>query len=811
MASKATDTSPSAKDWKKQAARYGLLSEVLLLIAKTPDLDKLLSGVIAKIKWALDFDRCNLALLNGDEKSYRLRTLMESRRGVPQLELDDVPVAEGISGLTMRTRRVHLVVKGDYGRDEAPPVVDDAMEGGAMEQVLSLPLHAYGKVLGAITFARVSSQPFTREDNKVAVEFATHLSLAIDRWQQRQKLKASEEAYALEHSRLLDAIEAISEGFSLFDADDRLVLCNSRYRKLLYPGIEDIVTPGTPFEEIIRAAAERGLIDEAVGRVDEWVAERLAEHRNPGRGTLLQQRNTGVWVQINEHKTREGGSVAVYADVTELKRRERELEEMDRLKSNFLSSVSHELRTPLTSIRGFAKLIAKDFRRRFLSLAEGDAKLNKQANRISDNLDIIVSEAERLTRLINDVLDISKIEADSIEWHDGDVDVTDLAHQAFNAASGQFADKPDVATRLDVAKALPAVRADHDRLVQVLVNLLNNAAKFTDAGRIELKVDATESGWVRFCVSDTGAGIPADEQRLVFDKFHQVTKSDTLTEKPKGTGLGLTICKQIIEHYGGRIWVESEEGKGCDFIFILPPADQVAAAETGPTGEPTAAMPLVEDDKPAAETDAPLIMTVDDDPAIRAYLGQLLGAEGYRVVAAANGVEAIETARRRHPDLITMDLMMPGIDGKAAIAEIRKDESLRHVPIIVVSVLSERNAAGADLSLGKPINEEHLLASTRLLLNRALKPRDDNAPSLAKRFLAVDWPGRLTQIPPLPDGAEEISRCSIAEIKQRLQDGFDGTLVLPSEALKDLDLQEILETSKVRGLIVSSSEQRNSS
>lgn len=811
MADDNSDRTSAAEDWKKQAARYGLLSEVLLLIAKTPDFEKLLSGAVGKIKWALDFDRCNLALLNEDEESYQLRTLLETRRDMPRLDLDQVPLKEGIAGLTMRTRRVHLVVGGDYGPDEAPPVVDKTMEGGAMANVLSLPLHAYGKVLGAITFARASEHSFTREDNKVAVEFATHLSLAIDRWRQRQKLRASEEAYALEHSRLLDAIEAISEGFTLFDAEDKLVLCNSRYQKMLYPGIEDIVVPGTSFETIIRTAAERGLIDEAVGRVEEWVEERLAEHRNPSGGSLLQQRNTGLWVQINEHRTSEGGSVAVYADVTELKRRERELEEMDRLKSNFLSSISHELRTPLTSVRGFAKLIAKDFQRRFLPIAKDDPKLEKQARRIGENLEIIVSEAERLTRLINDVLDISKIEADKIEWHEEYIDVADMAKQAFNAASGQFVEKPAVTARVTVDKDLPPLRADRDRLVQVLVNLLNNAAKFTDEGRVELKAQATERGWVRFSVSDTGAGIPAEEQALVFDKFHQVTKADTLTEKPKGTGLGLTICKQIVEHHGGRIWVESELGRGSEFIFVLPPAEGAAAA-TGKAGQgPAVEAELAEAGSQApgrseVAAKAPLILAVDDDPAIRAYFSQLLGGEGYRVVTAANGAEAIDVAQKTHPDLITMDLMMPGVDGKAAIAEIRKNDQLRNVPIIVVSVLSERNAAGADLSLGKPIDEEHLLASTRLLLNRTSQQRSEDSASAATDFLAVDLPGSRTQIPPLPHGAKDITHCSVAEVEQRLRNGFSGTLVLPAEALRDLNLQEILETYQVRGLIVGSSE-----
>jgi signal transduction histidine kinase/CheY-like chemotaxis protein len=795
--------------WQTQAARYALLSEVVLLIAKTPELDRLLTGAIGKLKWVLDFERCTLALLNEDGESYALRTLLDSQRDARPVEEQSVPLDRGIPGLVMQNRRMHLVTTSDAATADSPPVVDEAMEGGAMAVVLSLPLHAYDKMLGAITFARTEDEAFSREDVKISVEFATHLSLAIERWQQQQKLQQSEERAALEHARLVDAIEAITEGFTLFDAEDRLVLCNSRYRNMLYPGIEDIVTTGTPFETIVRTAAERGLVEAARNREEEWIEERLDQHRNPG-GPQLQHRSGGLWLQINERGTSEGGSVAVYTDVTELKRRERELEEMDRLKSNFLSSVSHELRTPLTSVRGFAKLISKDFAKRFLPLTEGDPKLSKQANRVSENLDIIIGEAERLTRLINDVLDISKIEAGSVEWRDDEVNVEEVVRQAYNAASGQFADKAGVKTVLKVGENLPSLRADRDRLVQVMVNLLNNAAKFTDEGQVALTAEATSDGWLRITVSDTGAGIPLDEQQMVFDKFHQVTKSDTLEDKPGGTGLGLTICRQIVEHYGGRIWVESEAGKGSNFIFVLPPGGQ-AAPEATEAAEPEEmpAAPAVVAEEEGARPDAPLIMAVDDDPAIRSYLSQLLGEEGYRVITAENGQQALEIARSERPDLITMDLMMPGIDGKTAIAEIRKDPNLRDVPVIVVSVMAERESAGADVSLGKPLNEERLLASTRLLLNRrghGASGANAEDPDVQQKFLVVNLPGMKTSMPTPPSGADEVSYCSIEEFEKHLKEGFDGTLVLPSESVKELNLQKILETSKVRGVVISGSD-----
>ena len=210
------------------------------------------------------------------------------------------------------------------------------------------------------------SSPAFNEMQERQQAYETELRGARDDLELRVEERTKELALASEQAKraeaqLAEAIESISEGFSLYDAEDRLVVCNSRYSDLLYPGIGEMTIVGTSFEEIVRYSAERGLIQDAEGRVEEWVAERLAQHSQPGE-THIQRRSDGSWIQVSERKTDDGGTVAVYSDITELKQRQAELEEMDRLKSHFLSSVSHELRTPLTSVRGFAKLIGKDFR-----------------------------------------------------------------------------------------------------------------------------------------------------------------------------------------------------------------------------------------------------------------------------------------------------------------------------------------------------------------------------------------------------------------------------------------------------------------
>ncbi|BCS89428.1 sensor histidine kinase [Pseudodesulfovibrio sediminis] len=251
----------------------------------------------------------------------------------------------------------------------------------------------------------------------------------------------------------------------------------------------------------------------------------------------------------------------------ELEEANQRLRELDEMKSAFLSSVSHELRTPLTSILGFSKLLNKEFGKSFKPLASGDECLTKKGDRIQENLAIISLEGERLTRLVNDVLDLNKIESGRMGWRDELLNMNEVLEVSANAVSGMFT-QTSVNLVTDIEPNLPEAIADQDRMQQVLINLLNNAAKFTDNGTVTLRA-FPRFGQLRVEVVDTGPGIHANDQSRIFEKFHQ-TLSDTMINKPKGTGLGLTICREIIEHYGGRIWVESTMGNGSTFIFTLP-------------------------------------------------------------------------------------------------------------------------------------------------------------------------------------------------------------------------------------------------
>ena len=381
-------------------------------------------------------------------------------------------------------------------------------------------------------------------------------------------------------------------------------------------------------------------------------------------------------------------------------------ERANEAKSAFLSTVSHELRTPLTSVLGFAKIIRKRLDEKiFPIVSKADPKTVKTISQISENLHVVISEGERLTHLINDVLDLAKIEAGKMEWSQENVSMPEVAERAIAATTSLF-DQKSLKLIKQIDTPLPEITGDKDKLIQVIINLISNSVKFTDKGSVTCRV-YHEKDELLVSISDTGIGIAPEDFAAVFEQFKQVG-GDTLTDKPKGTGLGLPICKEIVEHHGGRIWLESVIGKGSTFTFALP-INKTTVAQR----------PLHLDDlvkqlkKQVAHSQlngtglASNILIVDDDDSIRSLLHQELGDAGYHIEEASNGKEALEKVRANRPDLIILDIMMPEMNGFDVAAVLKNDPHTMDIPIIVLSVVQDKARGfriGVDRYLTKPID-----------------------------------------------------------------------------------------------------------
>jgi len=404
-----------------------------------------------------------------------------------------------------------------------------------------------------------------------------------------------------------------------------------------------------------------------------------------------------------------------------------EAEAANQSKSTFLANVSHELRTPLTSVLGFAKIIRKRLEEHvFPNVQVKNERTQRALNQISENIEIIIAEADRLTILINNVLDLAKIEAGKIEWKSEPVVISEIFGRAISATSVLFEER-GLSLYQEIEDNLPEIQGDKDRLIQAIINLLSNASKFTEQGSVTCHAYQDDDKIV-FKISDTGIGIAEEDLPRVFETFVQV--GDTLIDKPQGTGMGLAISKQIVNHYGGQIWVESQVGVGSTFFITLPLSPH-KPEEQSPQEDPLALQDKKIDSRgndlkenvaatPGTGSDrAKTILIVDDDKNIRNLLRQELEREGYLVDEAKNGVEALSQVKKK-PDLVILDILMPELNGFDVAAVLRNDPATMGLPIVIVSILEDHKRGrhlGIDRYLTKPVEVSEILEAIKTLLS----------------------------------------------------------------------------------------------
>jgi PAS domain S-box-containing protein len=438
------------------------------------------------------------------------------------------------------------------------------------------------------------------------------------------------------------AIEALNEAFVLFDTDDRLVFCNDKYREM-YPAIADMIAPGVKFEDMARANAKRGVYTDAIGRVDEWVAERVAIHQRSNYD-LIRRLEDGRVLRVVERKMPDGQMVSFRIDITELVNAKDEAELANVSKSQFLANMSHEIRTPMNAILGMVKLLQN----------------TELTPRQLDYATKTEGAAKSLLGLLNDILDFSKIEAGKMELDPQPFRIDHLLRDLSVIVSANVASKP-VEVLFDIDPDVPNVLlGDALRLQQVLINLSGNAIKFTPKGEVVVQIKClAQTGQLttlRFAVRDSGIGIAPEHQAKIFVDFSQAEASTT--RRFGGTGLGLAISKRMVKLMGGELELQSELDQGSTFYFTL----SLPSLEH---------MPHEVSVLPARRLIEPLaVLVVDDNPVALDLLARMVMSLGWQVDTAASGERALAMDLARCAagmapyQAVFIDWEMPGIDGK---------------------------------------------------------------------------------------------------------------------------------------------------
>ncbi|HEY5982390.1 MAG TPA: response regulator [Anaerolineales bacterium] len=618
-----------------------------------------------------------------------------------------------------------------------PPPVQSVQPTGERTDVISLAFQQDPKTWATLRVVDESaSRTWSGEEQLLVKQVADQLSLALENARLFQETKQAQERLQNQNERLSAAAEIGRLVTSSLDLDtifNRAV--NLLGERFGFSHAAVYLVEETGFNVVLREATgaagaemkarghilpinSKSLVGKAASTGEPVVVRDVASdptyHRNPLLGDTLAEcaiplrvgnRIIGV---LDIHSSTAGAFLAEDLSVLQIlgdqvavaidnarsyqlaQQAVREMRELDRVKTQFLANMSHELRTPLNSIIGFSRVILKGI--------DGPiADLQRQ------DLTAIYNSGQHLLGLINDMLDLAKIEAGKMDMTFEETDVAEIITAVMSTADGLVKDKPIRLTQR-LPDLLPTVRADPIRVRQVLLNLLSNAAKFTEEGEIIVEaakeLDAAGMEQVVVRVTDTGPGIAEADQAKLFQAFSQV--DDSPTRRTGGSGLGLSISQQLIQLQGGRIGVQSEVGKGSTFYFSLPVYQGFIEAETASATR--------------------VVLAIDDDPQVIRLYERYLEPQGYHVIGVTDPTKAKERAIQLKPFAITLDIMMPGVDGWQVLNELKSDNETRSIPVIVCSILEQQErgfSLGAADYVLKPILGDSLLNS----LNRLNKDR----------------------------------------------------------------------------------------
>jgi PAS domain S-box-containing protein len=654
---------------RRRAEEQQALLETMKDLAGELDLGRLLQRVLERVVSLLGVTGGELAMY--DEFHDDL-VIMASHNMEHDAVGTRMALGEGAMGHVAQSHEPLIIPSYQEWTGRSP-----AYGQSTVQSVVATPLMIGQRLVGAIATVHADpSRAFGPEDLRLLQLFAPQAAVAME------NARLYESAQRFYHALVENNPVAIAN----LDREFRITSCNPAFERLFGYRQDDV--RGMELDALVATETTRA-------EAADYTRHTLAGHVAHGVGQRRRKDGSMVEVELFSVPVLVGrepmGYIALYHDITELLQARRDAETANQAKSQFLANMSHELRTPLNAIIGYSEMLQEE------AADAGDEQYVPDLQKVH-------GAGRHLLGLINDILDLSKIEAGKMDLYLEEFDLGEVIEDVVATITPLLARSGN---RLEVVQGAGVrLRSDMTKLRQVLLNLLSNASKFSESSLITLAVEhaagEADGGVVRLAVRDRGIGMTAEQMGRLFEAFAQA--EDSTSKRFGGTGLGLVISRRFCRMMGGDITVTSEPGAGSTFLVTLPVRVEAVVPEA-------AAVPAA-----AGSGTAGVVLVIDDAPEMHDLLRRSLVREGYRVESALDGAAGLERAREVRPDAIILDVIMPNMDGWSVLAALKADAELGEIPVIMLTMLDDRNlgfALGASEYLTKPVDAARLVGVLR--------------------------------------------------------------------------------------------------